>query len=74
LSRVPVTCLHISASKALKFAGTEELQIVGTTSEGPSFSVDERRTALEGLVRGGVPAERRPGSTAGCVSDPLWCH
>jgi len=30
----------------------------GTTGEGPSFSVAERRLAIEGLITHGVPAER----------------
>jgi len=30
----------------------------GTTGEGPSFSVAERRLAIEGLIAHGVPAER----------------
>jgi len=30
----------------------------GTTGEGPSFSVSERRQAIEGLIAHGVPAER----------------
>ena len=30
----------------------------GTTGEGPSFSVDERRAAIDGLIAGGMPAKR----------------
>ena len=41
----------------------------GTTGEGPSFSVAERQTALEGLVNGGVQAERILASTS-CAALP----
>lgn len=41
----------------------------GTTGEGPSFTVDERRAALEGLIAGGVPAERILVSTS-CAALP----
>jgi 4-hydroxy-tetrahydrodipicolinate synthase len=41
----------------------------GTTGEGPSFTVAERRAALEGLIAGGVPAERILVSTS-CAALP----
>lgn len=41
----------------------------GTTGEGPSFSVDERRAAVEALVAGGVPAARILVSTS-CAALP----
>jgi 4-hydroxy-tetrahydrodipicolinate synthase len=39
----------------------------GTTGEGPSFSVDERRAGVEALVRGGIAPERILVSTS-CAS------
>lgn len=39
-------------------AGCGGVTPLGTTGEGPSFSVDERRAAVEALVAGGVPASR----------------
>jgi 4-hydroxy-tetrahydrodipicolinate synthase len=56
-------------ARALLDAGCTGVTPFGTTGEGPSFSVDERRTALEGLVRGGVPGERILVSTS-CAALP----
>jgi 4-hydroxy-tetrahydrodipicolinate synthase len=39
-------------------AGCAGVTPFGTTGEGPSFSVAERRAAVEALIDGGVPAER----------------
>ena len=41
----------------------------GTTGEGPSFSVAERMAAVDGLIAGGVPAERILVSTS-CAALP----
>ncbi|HET9821693.1 MAG TPA: dihydrodipicolinate synthase family protein [Burkholderiaceae bacterium] len=41
----------------------------GTTGEGPSFSLDERRAAVDALVAGGVPAARILVSTS-CAALP----
>ncbi len=49
--------------------GVAGLAPFGTTGEGQSFSVDERRAGLEALLAGGVPAQRiLPGT--GCASLP----
>lgn len=45
-------------SRALLDAGCGGVTPFGTTGEGPSFSVDERRDAVDALVQGGVPAGR----------------
>lgn len=45
-------------ARALLEAGCGGVTPFGTTGEGPSFSVDERREAVDALVKGGVPAER----------------
>jgi 4-hydroxy-tetrahydrodipicolinate synthase len=39
-------------------AGCAGVTPFGTTGEGPSFSVAERRDAVDALIAGGVPAER----------------
>jgi 4-hydroxy-tetrahydrodipicolinate synthase len=39
-------------------AGCAGVTPFGTTGEGPSFSVAERRAAVEALIDGGVPADR----------------
>lgn len=41
----------------------------GTTGEGPSFGVDERRAAIDALVEGGVPGQRILVSTS-CAALP----
>lgn len=43
--------------------------LFGTTGEGPSFSVAERKQALETLIKGGIPAERILVSTS-CAALP----
>ena len=45
-------------SRALIEAGCGGVTPFGTTGEGPSFSVAERRDAVEALAKRGVPAER----------------
>jgi len=42
-------------ARSLLAAGCGGVTPFGTTGEGPSFSVDERRAAVEALVAGGVP-------------------
>ena len=42
-------------------AGCTGVTPFGTTGEGPSFTVAERRAAIDGLIAGGVPAEPHPG-------------
>ncbi len=39
-------------------AGCDGVALFGTTGEGPSFSVAERRRALEAVLRAGIPARR----------------
>lgn len=45
-------------ARALLAAGCGGLTPFGTTGEGPSFSLAERRAAVDALVGGGVPAAR----------------
>lgn len=56
-------------AKALLEAGCTGVTPFGTTGEGPSFSLAERRDALDGLVARGVPAERILVSTS-CAALP----
>lgn len=59
------------AAHALKLldAGCVGVTPFGTTGEGPSFSVAERIAAMDGLMAGGVPAERILVSTS-CAALP----
>lgn len=50
-------------------AGCAGVTPFGTTGEGPSFSVGERRAAVDALVAGGVPASRILVAT-GCAALP----
>ena len=52
---VPAFAAH---ARALLDAGCTGVTPFGTTGEGPSFSVAERQAALDGLIAGGVPAQR----------------
>lgn len=45
-------------AKALFAAGVDGVTPFGTTGEGQSFSVAERKAALEALLRAGVPADK----------------
>ncbi|MES2959334.1 MAG: dihydrodipicolinate synthase family protein [Pseudomonadota bacterium] len=45
-------------AKALIGTGCGGVTPFGTTGEGPSFSVAERRDAVDALIAGGVPADR----------------
>ena len=45
-------------ARALLHAGCSGVTPFGTTGEGPSFSVAERKAAVDAIVAGGVPAER----------------
>jgi 4-hydroxy-tetrahydrodipicolinate synthase len=56
-------------SRALLEAGCTGITPFGTTGEGPSFSVAERRAAIDGLIARGVPAERILVSTS-CAALP----
>lgn len=56
-------------AKQLLAAGCVGITPFGTTGEGPSFTVAERRAAIEGLVARGVPAERIMVSTS-CAALP----
>ena len=57
---VPRLAAHLAALFAAGVAGAAPF---GTTGEGPSFSVDERCAALEGLLRAGVPVQRLAAAT-----------
>ena len=58
-----------SHSRALLEAGCGGVTPFGTTGEGPSFSLDERRAAVDALVNGGVPASQIIVSTS-CAALP----
>jgi len=45
-------------SRSLLAAGCGGVTPFGTTGEGPSFSLDERRDAVDALVKNGVPARQ----------------
>jgi 4-hydroxy-tetrahydrodipicolinate synthase len=49
---------------SLMRAGCGGVTIFGTTGEGPSFSLQERKQALEQMIANGVPAERIMVSTS----------
>jgi 4-hydroxy-tetrahydrodipicolinate synthase len=59
----------VAHSKNLLAAGCAGVTPFGTTGEGPSFSVAERIAAIDGLIKGGVPAERILVSTS-CAALP----
>ena len=56
-------------AKALIASGCGGVTIFGTTGEGPSFSMAERRQALDQMIASGVPAERIMVSTS-CAALP----
>ncbi len=56
-------------ARRLLDAGCTGVTPFGTTGEGPSFTLAERRAALEGLVAGSVPAPRILASTS-CAALP----
>jgi 4-hydroxy-tetrahydrodipicolinate synthase len=56
-------------ARSLLDAGCGGVTPFGTTGEGPSFTVAERRAAVDALVAGGVPAERILVSTS-CAALP----
>lgn len=56
-------------ANALIAAGCGGVTPFGTTGEGPSFSLDERRAAIDALVAGGVPGEKILVSTS-CAALP----
>lgn len=56
-----------SHARGLLAAGVDGIAPFGTTGEGPSFSVAERRAGLEALLRGGV-APRQIVVGTGCAS------
>lgn len=56
-------------ARSLIDAGCAGVTPFGTTGEGPSFSVAERRAAIDALVEGGVPASRILVAT-GCAALP----
>ncbi len=59
----------VAHSKSLLIAGCAGITPFGTTGEGPSFNVAERIAAIDGLIVGGVPAERILVSTS-CAALP----
>jgi 4-hydroxy-tetrahydrodipicolinate synthase len=59
----------VAHSKSLLDAGCTGVTPFGTTGEGPSFTVAERIDAIDGLIAGGVPAERILVSTS-CAALP----
>jgi 4-hydroxy-tetrahydrodipicolinate synthase len=63
------TARFASHASALLAMGCGGVTPFGTTGEGPSFTVGERRDAVDALVKGGVPADRILVSTS-CAALP----
>lgn len=63
------TAAFAAHAQSLLAAGCMGVTPFGTTGEGPSFTVDERRNAIDGLLRHGVPNPRLLVST-GCAALP----
>jgi len=63
---IPAFAAH---ARGLIEAGCTGVTPFGTTGEGPSFTVAERRAAIDGLIAGGVPAARILVSTS-CAALP----
>lgn len=63
------TDLFAAHARALLAAGCGGVTPFGTTGEGPSFGLAERRDAVEALVKGGVPAAQILVSTS-CAALP----
>ena len=63
---IPLFAAHC---KNLLAAGCTGVTPFGTTGEGPSFSVSERITAVDGLIAAGIPAQRILVSTS-CAALP----
>ena len=63
---IPAFARH---ARRLLDAGCTGVTPFGTTGEGPSFTVAERRAAIDGLIKGGVPANRILVSTS-CAALP----
>jgi 4-hydroxy-tetrahydrodipicolinate synthase len=62
----------VAHARALLAAGCGGVTPFGTTGEGPSFSVDERRAAVDALVAGGVPGEKiLVGTSCAALTDTL---
>jgi 4-hydroxy-tetrahydrodipicolinate synthase len=59
----------VAHARALLDAGCGGLTPFGTTGEGPSFTVEERRDAIDALIAGGIPGERLLVSTS-CAALP----
>ena len=55
--------------KSLMARGCPGVTAFGTTGEGPSFSMDERKEAIEQLIANGIPADRIMVSTS-CAALP----
>ena len=60
-------------ARSLLEAGVDGVAPFGTTGEGPSFSVDERRAGLETLLRAGVEPQQIVVGT-GCASRSRATH
>jgi 4-hydroxy-tetrahydrodipicolinate synthase len=61
-----------SHAHALLAAGVDGVAPFGTTGEGPSFSVDERRSGLDALLRAGVmPSQIVVGTGCASATDTL---
>lgn len=59
----------VSHAKRLIAAGCGGVTPFGTTGEGPSFSLAERRATVDALIAGGVPASKILVSTS-CAASP----
>jgi len=62
-------CAHV---KALFAAGVDGVAPFGTTGEGQSFSVAERRAGVESLIASGIDARRiAPGTGCAAIADAI---
>jgi 4-hydroxy-tetrahydrodipicolinate synthase len=64
---VPALALHC---RWLLEQNCDRITLLGITGEANSFSVDERKAILEGVVQQGIPADRLlPGTGCAALSD-----
>ena len=68
----PATVRFVGFCRWLLAEGAHSLAVFGTTSEANSLSLDERRSLLERLIEGGVPAEKlMPGTGLPSLPDSV---
>lgn len=69
---VPDTGAFVAICRWLLAQGADGLAVFGTTSEGTSLSVSERKALLDAAVEGGIPPEvMMPGTGSPSISDTI---